>query len=347
MPDKNKNSSEEEIEKKRVEDLINYQILDTPEEKIFDLITKLSSAICHTPISLISFIDNSRHWNKSKVGIDIKECQKEISICNHTIKQNDILIVENTLEDHRFKDYPSVGGEGKIRFYAGVPLKTKSGNNIGTLCVIDIKPRTLTNDQKLLLKTLGEKIVIEVESRKNKIDLKYMNEKVNLLSQAKDNFLINMSHEIRTPLNAIYGFTELLTKSKVDEKQKEYISIIKSSVENLIMMINDIIDYSKMESGKLTIHRKIFSLEKAIKEIQDIYKVKANEKKINFNVEIDKKIPVYIKGDKIRLNQILSKLTDNAIKFTEKGLIELKINLINLNSEKNEAEKNSLLRIQV
>lgn len=157
------------------------------------------------------------------------------------------------------RDNPWVLNTPFVRYYAGVPLRTNNGHNIGILSVIDYIPRELSDEQKLIMKELGRKIILELENNRYKNSLIEENEECEMLSKQKDEFLINMSHEIRTPLNSIYGFTELLFKTSLNNKQMEYLSIIKSSVENLILIINDILDYSKIESGKLSLE-KIFQM---------------------------------------------------------------------------------------
>lgn len=135
-------------------------------------------------------------------------------------------------------------------------------------------------------------------------------------NEAKSGFLANMSHEIRTPLNAIVGFIELLLKEETDKKKINYLSIINQSSTSLLSIINDILDLSKIESGKLDIVMEDFSPKEAFKNIVDLYKVRADEKKINFIVEIPTDLPDMITLDPLRLKQILNNLFSNAIKFT-------------------------------
>ena len=149
------------------------------------------------------------------------------------------------------------------------------------------------------------------------------------LAKVKELFLAHMSHEIRTPLNAIYGFIILLSETKLSEKQKLYLHYIKTSLENLQVIINDILDFSKIEAGKLKIKKQIFDLHSLLNELKQVFTPKAKEKKIDLLLEIDKNLPQFIIGDKIRLNQILINLIGNAIKFTETGYVKLKVDVKN------------------
>ncbi|WP_397601851.1 ATP-binding protein [Silvanigrella sp.] len=146
-------------EKERLNTLHNYFILDTENEEIFDDITLLASSICKTSISLISLVDKNRQWFKSKQGLSAEETSRKISFCGHAIHQKEILEIQDAKKDKRFFDNPLVVGAPFIRFYAGAPLISSNGNVIGTLCVIDQKPKKLTKEQKKYLEKLSKQVM--------------------------------------------------------------------------------------------------------------------------------------------------------------------------------------------
>lgn len=144
----------------------------------------------------------------------------------------------------------------------------------------------------------------------------------------KERFIANMSHEIRTPMNAIIGFTEILLKNGMDTKQQEYVEIIRNAGENLLSIINNILDFSKIESGGMRSVGREFSIMEMRRSVYDLLKLKAQEKNLSFFFIIDENIPERITGDLIHLNQVLINLTNNAIKFTEKGYVAVEISLV-------------------
>lgn len=152
-------------------------------------------------------------------------------------------------------------------------------------------------------------------------------------ARVKDQFLSNMSHEIRTPLNAILGFTNLLSKTALSPVQKEYVTYMRSSGQNLQAIVNDILDLSKIEAGMMRIEKTSFHFPDLIMTIDAMFREKAQAKGIVFDCYIDENIPVYLTGDSFRLTQVLTNLLGNAIKFTESGKIELMIHLNQKNPE--------------
>ena len=151
--------------------------------------------------------------------------------------------------------------------------------------------------------------------------------------QSKQQFLSNMSHEIRTPMNAILGFTKVLLKADVGPKQKEYLDAIKSSSDGLLVLINDILDLAKVDSGKMTFEQLPFKMGISIFTMHQVFDLKIKEKNLELVKEYDNKIPVVLIGDSVRLHQILLNLLSNAIKFTSKGKITVAVRLLHEDEE--------------
>lgn len=159
-------------ENQRFNELLSYKILDTEPEQELDDISKIASLICGTPISLISFIDSDRQWYKSKIGVDKNEVLRKKSICQHVLSTpEEILIVNDITQDERFGYIISENPE--LRFYAGAPLTTPNGHVLGTLCILDKKPRKITTNQIAALKLLSKKAMDYLNTRKVLVNQKF------------------------------------------------------------------------------------------------------------------------------------------------------------------------------
>ncbi|GAB3174892.1 GAF domain-containing protein [Telluribacter humicola] len=174
----------------RVNSLRRYQLLDSVSEEVYDDITKIASEICGTPISLISLIDENRQWNKSTRGVKLKEFERELSFCAHAILEpEELFIVPDTHEDERFHDNPFTTGDMKIQFYVGMPLVDSEGLPLGALCVMDSRPRTLSDEKLISLKALAKLVQAHFELRLANIRLQESNDRLMLAVPLVDTVL--------------------------------------------------------------------------------------------------------------------------------------------------------------
>lgn len=216
-------------EKQRLEALRNFDILDTVQEAAFDSMVHLASYICQTPIAAISLVDEQRQWFKSIQGIDASETPRDIAFCAHAILQDDIMVVPDATKDERFFDNPLVAGGPEIRFYAGVPLITTEGYHLGTLCVIDQKPRELNQAQMNAVKVLADNVMAHLELR---LSHKHIRQHVDDLQLAATIFQASSEAMIVTDADnriiTVNPAFSKLTGYEIDEVTGKNPSILKS-----------------------------------------------------------------------------------------------------------------------
>ncbi|MBQ4811219.1 response regulator [Pseudoalteromonas luteoviolacea] len=302
-------------ESERLKSLKEYDILDTDAEHCFDEITQLASQLCGTPIALVSLIDSQRQWFKSKVGLDASETPREFAFCAHAILQDEVFEVCDASADVRFFDNPLVTGGPKIRYYAGTPLRSFSGQAIGTLCVINPKPMQLDQAQRNALTILGRQVIAQLELRKRIKEISQAN-------QAKDEFLSNISHELRTPLNAISGFSELLMQSSEQENlstsQINYIKNIDFGSQQLLSIVNSVLELEKIDAGKMDLQPEPIEVSGLIKNVIGMMAVSAEKAQVNLEQSISNDLNgTVLNIDKTKVTQVLTNLLNNAIKYTQ------------------------------
>ncbi len=315
-PDKTKNEEE------RLKALYDYKILDSIPEKQYDDLTNIASSICNTPISLISLVDQNRQWFKSNHGISDTETSREVSFCAHAIhKPEEIMIIPDARKDERFADNPLVIGSSQFIFYAGAPLVTPEGHALGTLCIIDHKPKKITQEQVDALKGLARQIVSLFELQKKNLQLKELTEELTKTNDLLSRFAYAASHDLKAPLKSIRQLSLLLDKvlqPNTSEDVTEMLRLLISKTETMENLVSGILNYSK-SSNLLSEQKEEFTLPDLLHEITDFIDIPRG-----FHIQYDKD-PIKIKTHKIALQQIFSNLINNAIKYNDKDGGEIKV----------------------
>lgn len=244
-------AAENEAERERIKALYAYEILDTDAEEAYDNLTRIAARICGTPISLISLIAPERQWFKSAHGFDARETCRDISVCDHAIRNKDeVMEVPDTLLDERFKDNPFVTSDTGVRFYAGAPLRTPEGHAIGTLCVIDRKPRKLTSEQHNTLQTLADQVMILMELRRKNRELKEKEAAAKEHIKELEKFAYVVSHDLKSPLNNIFSLSRLLRdgcEDRLNETELRSLDFLQESASSLGDLIDGILNHYRSD----------------------------------------------------------------------------------------------------
>lgn len=323
---------------------INIQIQYKMVEKLTEINRKLQHEITVRKISEKDLGESEKRYRElieNATGIiyqlDLKGCFTYINNVGLQLikaKEEDVIGQHFSILVH--KDYK----KKTIEFYSNI-LKSKA-----TEPYLEFPLNISESEAQIWLSTSVKTIIKKghmigyqafsrdiTESKKHQRELIKSKEKAEEALKVRSQFLANMSHEIRTPINGIMGLTKLLQKTSLAGKQAEYLNAIDTSSNMLLLIINDILDISKIEAGKMIIEQHDFKLHDLIYSIIDVFEIRAKEKKIDLKCNLDDDLPKIIIGDPLRLNQILYNLLGNAIKFTSKGVVTLtvKVNPDNTN----------------
>jgi signal transduction histidine kinase len=303
-------------EVERLKNLQSHQLLDDLPDEDYDLITKLASDICGTSISFVTLIDSKKQVFKSSQGLDLKETSRDISFCAHAINTpKRSLIVNDVTLDERFKENPLVTEDPKIAFYAGIPLMSKEGYALGTLCILDHKPKVLSTSQLKALKSLAKLVERLFESRKKSLELEKVYSQLEVQKTQTEEIAYSIAHDLKNPLDNIQGFLELLqndTGTSLGEEAVRYINYATQSTYKMTGLIYEILAFAKLTSQKNTIER--VDVEPIIKNIVDLNLpiIKSNSIAITYS-----KLPK-IYTSKSTFSLVLRNLIGNAIKYRSK-----------------------------
>ncbi len=311
-------------ENERIEALKSYNILDTIPEQEYDNLTLIASQICNTPISLVSLVDPERQWFKSHHGLDATETPRDLAFCAHAINQpNEVLIVPDSRKDERFHDNPLALGAPNVIFYAGAPLNTPDGYSLGTLCVIDNKPRNLKKDQIRALKALADQFVILLELRKRNAILEITNSKITDLNERLESFASRLTHDLKAPVRSVQTLVQFLKEdysNTLDLKGIDFLNRIDEKTNYLNTVIKGMLNYSKSENKDVQFEE--FDFELLIKEIESALKGES-EFRVNLKTNKLKNIFQY----KFGISCTIQNLMSNSIKFCNKDICEIDISI--------------------
>lgn len=327
----------------RIKDLKSYDILDSLPEFHFDQLTALAARICQTPIALLSFIDENRQWFKATYGLSLKEIPRYLSACNETIKGNGIYVIhDGDHEENPYREYMRKLGH---KFYAGVPLISKTGNRLGTLCVIDKRVRNLTAEQLETLHVIADEIIQNLEIRKKYKENLHSLQEIGLLNIKKEKKILDVtwkrSHksiaEFASGLNFrlrplalnIQSSLKMLQSGQHSYGDQERIYSIDRSLKRLFTVLDNLEKYVFAEQEKWM---KVVDLNEIVNEAIALVQHKILEKNISMTVHVDQEVRV--PGNYTKLVESIYALLTNAVEsVSTRGSGEITVELRHENRE--------------
>jgi len=308
--------------------LDSFGILDTPPERSFDDVVRLVSQLLDAPIAAVNLIARGRQWFKSEIGLGTREMPLDNSICRHALLQQEQMIVADTQDDPRFSCNPLVTAEGGLRFYAGAVLRTRDGVPLGTLCVLDKKPRPegLTEQQQFMLTTMAHQVMSQIELRQALAEQEALNGALLRADQRKDEFLAMLAHELRNPLAPIVSAATMLSNFELQPSMVQRAAdIIARQAGHMTSLIDDLLDVSRVTRGKVELEFIELDLKDVLADA--VEQVRPLIEKHGHRLVLEA-MPAraLVMGDRKRLVQVMTNLLSNAAKYTlDGGRVEVRL----------------------
>ena len=313
-------------EEARLAVLDSYGILDTPPERSFDDVVRLVSQLLAAPIAAVNLIARGRQWFKSEIGLGTREMPLDDAICRFALLEEEQMIVPDTREDPRFQCNPLVTRDAGLRFYAGALLKTREGVPLGTLCVLDDKPRPhgLSEQEQFVLATMAHQIMSQIELRKAMAEQDALIAALRQADQRKDEFLAMLAHELRNPLAPIVSAATMLSNFNLDPSMVQRASeIVARQAGHMTSLIDDLLDVSRVTRGKVELELRELDFKDVIADAIEQVRPLIEKHRHRLTLDLPPARAIVV-GDRKRLVQVMTNLLSNAAKYTlEGGRIEV------------------------
>jgi signal transduction histidine kinase len=314
----------------RLDALDRLQVLDSGAEAEFNEIVELASRICKTPMSLITLVDKNRQWFKAKVGINIDETDRDSSFCAHAILGDNVMEITDATKDERFADNPFVLDETNIRFYAGIPLVSENGYNLGAICVLDTVPRKLSEDQLFALDVLSRQIIKLFDLRLRNLQIEAQNtvmqdQKNHLqeLSEIQNKIISIVAHDVRSPVASLRNVIDLKKREDITaEEMNEFMDMLSKQLDGTMSLLSNLVEWGGILIKKSAAKWKHIDLHILVNNVFKDLEVAALVKENKLVNEVAVGTTVW--ADDNMLKFIIRNLLSNAIKFTDNGSVRIK-----------------------
>jgi signal transduction histidine kinase len=316
-------TDEGSAERDRLDALYGYQILDTPAERDFDDIAALAAQLFDVPMAAISLVDSDRQWFKSRIGLSACETSRDMSFCAHAMYGDGVTVVEDARLDPRFATNPAVVEDPFVRFYAGAPLVSATGQPLGSLAVIDSRPRHATTQQVEGLLILARHVMVQLELRQYSRALAAAHQRLLDAERVKDEFLARVTHELRTPLSSIHGYLEVLDEPDLPAgTATRFLGRIRRNSDRLLALVDDMLLAAQFSGGAVSLDRRHVDLAALAHAAAGQNRPLAESKGLSIDAESSGPVPAHV--DPVRLAQALDRLILNAVKFTNQGGVRIR-----------------------
>ncbi|MBL0918478.1 MAG: response regulator [Hydrogenophaga sp.] len=325
------------LDARRQRALDRLDLTALPDDPVLDGLVRVAARALRCPVAMVNVVGAEGAWSIANTENERGWMPRETAFCSTVVDRGQAFVAEDLSRDPRFARHPLVAGEPRIRFYAGLPVGDQ-GSTLGSLCVMDTEPRALDAAARQTLEDLArmashwlasrrerlERVELEARQRERlhalvalrTTELEHARTAAEAASAAKSAFLATMSHEIRTPMNGVIGLIELMDRSGLPPHQQELLYSARESAHTLLGLIDDILDFSKIESGHLELEDKPFDLRRLIEGTADAWLGTASQQRVALHVFVQPELPPVLRGDAVRLRQVVANLLGNAIKFS-------------------------------
>lgn len=296
----------------------SYRLLDAPRPVVLDELTRLASSVFETSMSTVTLIDRDRQWFAGKTGMPSDGGPLDTSFCYRVVDRRMSLIVQDALDHPVYRTWENVIGAPNIRFYAGVPLRDEDGHILGTMCVLDDRPRSAGDRQMDLLTTMAGQAAGHLSAVRNRLLLAEVGDELSRAISREEDFVATVSHELRTPVTTIQGYLELLADNKELIPYRRLIDPIQRNGDRLVRMVDHLLAGTRPEATPLPLLRGGVDLVAIAEASAASCRAQAAQRDVRIEIET-KDERVRVTGDFTRLSQAAEQLIKNAVLFSVTG----------------------------